>query len=84
MDGFGDFVFGVKHRGIVDENAIFFQISGVEFHGFVEDLEPFLDGCRIAVAPLRYGAGVKGKVNSSMSYGQPVVGLAVPGDGSPQ
>jgi glycosyltransferase involved in cell wall biosynthesis len=45
----------------------------VVFHGFVEDIEPFLDGCRIAVAPLRYGAGVKGKVNMSMSRGQPVV-----------
>jgi glycosyltransferase involved in cell wall biosynthesis len=32
----------------------------------------FLDGCRLGVAPLRYGAGVKGKVNQSMSYGQPV------------
>jgi len=32
-----------------------------------------VDGCRIAVAPLRYGAGIKGKVNISMSRGQPVV-----------
>jgi GT2 family glycosyltransferase len=47
--------------------------GGVKFHGYVEDLDPFLDGCRIAVAPLRYGAGIKGKVNLSMSRGQPVV-----------
>jgi O-antigen biosynthesis protein len=47
--------------------------NGVRFHGFVEDLEPWLDGCRLAVAPLRYGAGIKGKVNLSMSRGQPVV-----------
>jgi GT2 family glycosyltransferase len=47
--------------------------DGVVFHGYVKDIEPFLDGCRIAVAPLRYGAGVKGKVNMSMSRGQPVV-----------
>jgi glycosyltransferase involved in cell wall biosynthesis len=47
--------------------------DGVCFEGFVKDLEPWLDGCRIAVAPLRYGAGVKGKVNISMSRGQPVV-----------
>ena len=55
--------------------------NGVEFQGFVEDLEPYLDGCRLAVAPLRYGAGVKGKINMSMSYGQPVVatGPAVEG-----
>ncbi|HKJ18314.1 MAG TPA: glycosyltransferase, partial [Xanthomonadales bacterium] len=47
--------------------------NGVIFHGFVPRLEPFLDGCRLSVAPLRYGAGVKGKVNLSMSRGQPVV-----------
>jgi GT2 family glycosyltransferase len=47
--------------------------NGVQFHGFVKSLEPWLDGCRLAVAPLRYGAGVKGKVNMSMSRGQPVV-----------
>ncbi len=47
--------------------------DGVIFHGFIEDLEHYLDHCRLAVAPLRYGAGVKGKVNLSMSHGQPVV-----------
>jgi GT2 family glycosyltransferase len=47
--------------------------NGVRFHGFVKTLEPWLDGCRMAVAPLRYGAGIKGKVNMSMARGQPVV-----------
>jgi len=55
--------------------------NGVCFHGYVEDLEPWLDGCRLAVAPLRYGAGIKGKVNMSMSYGQPVVATAVAVEG---
>lgn len=57
------------------------ELPGVVFHGFVEDIEPFLDGCRLAVAPLRYGAGVKGKVNMSMSYGQPVVGTGIAVEG---
>ncbi len=47
--------------------------EGVLVKGFVENIEPYLDGCKLTVAPLRYGAGVKGKVNMSMSYGQPVV-----------
>ena len=47
--------------------------NGVQFHGFVKNLEPWLNRCRLAIAPLRYGAGVKGKVNMSMSHGQPVV-----------
>ncbi len=55
--------------------------NGVEVHGFVSDLDRFLDGCRIAVAPLRYGAGVKGKVNQSMAHGQPVVATPIAVEG---
>lgn len=50
---------------------------GIVFHGFVPDIAPFMDDCRLAVAPLRYGAGVKGKVNMSMSYGQPVIATPI-------
>ena len=46
---------------------------GVVIHGHLADITAYMDGCRIAVAPLRYGAGVKGKVNMSMAHGQPVV-----------
>ncbi len=64
-----------------DEVRALGQREGVIFQGFVEDIEPFLDGCRLAVAPLRYGAGVKGKVNMSMSYGQPVVATPIAVEG---
>jgi GT2 family glycosyltransferase/glycosyltransferase involved in cell wall biosynthesis len=47
--------------------------AGVVVHGHVPDITPYMDGCRIGLAPLRYGAGVKGKVNLSMAHGQPVV-----------
>jgi O-antigen biosynthesis protein len=49
--------------------------------GFVADLATYLAGCRLTVAPLRYGAGVKGKINMSMAHGVPVVAtpLAVEG-----
>jgi GT2 family glycosyltransferase/glycosyltransferase involved in cell wall biosynthesis len=53
----------------------------VEVHGFVENLDRFLDGCRLSVAPLRYGAGVKGKVNSAMAHGQPVVATSIAVEG---
>lgn len=49
------------------------KLPGVRVHGHVADLGTLLDGCRIGLAPLRYGAGVKGKINQSMAYGQPVV-----------
>ncbi|HEY6941028.1 glycosyltransferase [Dokdonella sp.] len=50
-------------------------------HGFVEDILPYMDGCRISIAPLRYGAGVKGKVNMAMSCGLPVVATTVAVEG---
>jgi O-antigen biosynthesis protein len=64
-----------------DEIRALGERDGVQFQGYVADLDPFLDGCRLAVAPLRYGAGVKGKVNMSMSYGQPVVATPIAVEG---
>lgn len=49
------------------------QHEGVRILGHVPDLEPYMQGMRLSVAPLRFGAGVKGKINLSMAHGQPVV-----------
>lgn len=57
------------------------DMPGVLVHGFVEDLAPFLAGCRVSVAPLRYGAGVKGKVNQAMAHGLPVVATSCAAEG---
>ena len=51
------------------------------FAGYVPDLDEWFDRCRLSVAPLRYGAGVKGKVNTSMAYGVPVVATPVAVEG---
>jgi glycosyltransferase involved in cell wall biosynthesis len=45
----------------------------VEVHGWVADLVPLHRRCRLSVAPLRFGAGVKGKVGESMVAGLPTV-----------
>ncbi|HMB38584.1 MAG TPA: glycosyltransferase [Wenzhouxiangellaceae bacterium] len=57
------------------------QTSGIKLHGFVGDIDPYMKGCRISLAPLRYGAGVKGKVNQAMSYGLPVVATSCAAEG---
>ncbi len=41
--------------------------------GHVPDVAPYFETCRLSVAPLRFGAGVKGKVNQSMAHGLPCV-----------
>ncbi len=47
--------------------------DAVEVHGWVPDLVPWHQRCRLSVAPLRFGAGVKGKVGESMAAGLPTV-----------
>ena len=49
--------------------------------GFVEDLNPLLDKMRVSVAPLRYGAGIKGKIGSAMAVGLPVVATPLAAEG---
>lgn len=43
--------------------------DNVKVHGYVADLEAVLTSTRVFVAPLRSGAGIKGKVLESLSYG---------------
>lgn len=53
--------------------------------GFVEDavLADFYGGCRVAVVPLRYGAGIKSKVVEALQQGLPLVTTAVGAQGLP-
>jgi glycosyltransferase involved in cell wall biosynthesis len=53
--------------------------------GWVDEatLAEYLQRCRLSVAPLRVGAGVKGKVLESLGHGLPVVGSAVAFEGVP-
>ena len=55
--------------------------DGIEFLGFVDSAEDLFEECRLSVAPLRYGAGVKGKINQSMSLGVPVISTRVGAEG---
>jgi GT2 family glycosyltransferase len=54
---------------------------GVDVLGWVPDLEPLYRSSRLFVAPLRYGAGMKGKVGESMIHGLPVVTTGVGAEG---
>lgn len=59
--------------------------SGIIVKGFVseEELEQLYNTCRVVVVPLRYGAGVKGKVVEALYYGAPVVTTAIGAEGIP-
>jgi glycosyltransferase involved in cell wall biosynthesis len=51
--------------------------------GRIPDLAPLMQECKLTIAPLRYGSGVKGKVLTSMSCGVPVVATTIAAEGIP-
>ena len=51
--------------------------NGIEVVGFVDDLDAVLAQCRVAVVPLRYGAGMKGKILTSLRAGLPTVSSSI-------
>lgn len=55
--------------------------ANVKFLGWVEDLAPHYATARVSVAPLRFGAGLKGKVGEAMAHGVPVVMTPVGAEG---
>ncbi len=55
--------------------------SDVIVTGWIKDIAPFFGDARVFVAPLRYGAGVKGKIGQSLSYGLPVVTTSIGAEG---
>ena len=56
--------------------------AGIRLHGWVAALDPLLAATRVSLAPLRYGAGFKVKVATSLAAGVPVVGTAMAFEGT--
>ncbi len=65
----------------IPESIRLLASENIIIHGYVERIEPFLESCLLSVAPLRYGAGVKGKITQSMSWGLPVVSTTIGAEG---
>lgn len=57
------------------------NISGVQFIGYVSDLNPILQQFRVNTAPLLFGAGIKGKVSMTMGAGVPNVMTTIAAEG---
>ena len=55
--------------------------DNVIVHGFVPDITTLMNNVRVSVNPIRFGAGVKGKMVTSMSYGVPCVGSGIAVEG---
>jgi GT2 family glycosyltransferase/glycosyltransferase involved in cell wall biosynthesis len=49
--------------------------------GLQREVRQFFESVKLSVAPLRFGAGVKGKINQSMAFGVPVVATSLAVEG---
>ncbi|WP_396169544.1 glycosyltransferase [Flavobacterium sp.] len=57
------------------------QDSNFIFKGYVPDIEPFFISSKMMIAPLRFGAGVKGKIGQAFEYYLPVVTTSIGAEG---
>ena len=57
------------------------QSSSVTVTGWVKEISGLYHQARVALAPLRFGAGVKGKIGEALNFGVPVVTTNVGADG---
>ena len=55
--------------------------EGFFVHGFVEDASFVLENSRVLLAPLRFGAGIKGKLSNAMLCGTPSVTTSIGSEG---
>ncbi|MGD0943413.1 MAG: glycosyltransferase [Acidimicrobiales bacterium] len=55
--------------------------DGVAVPGYLADVSRYFLTARVFVAPLRYGAGMKGKIGQAMAFGLPVVTTSLGAEG---
>ncbi|GFE60838.1 glycosyltransferase [Geobacter sp. AOG2] len=63
------------------KDIIALQDENIIVTGFVSSTSPYLHASKISIAPLRFGAGMKGKIGEAMAHGVPVVTTSVGAQG---
>jgi hypothetical protein len=71
----------VQIIGSVNKEINSITHENIEFLGFVENVAPYFLNSKVMIAPLRYGAGVKGKVGQAFEFYLPVVTTSIGAEG---
>ena len=64
-----------------NEEVLSLQSEKVIVPGYIEDVSAYFNESKLFVAPLRFGAGMKGKIGQSLSYGLPIVTTPIGAEG---
>ncbi len=76
-----DVIFHVIGENPPEDIQALHKKNHIEIHGWVPDLQPILRSVKVFVAPLRYGAGVKGKIGLANIHGIPVITTRIGAEG---
>ncbi|OYQ34667.1 group 1 glycosyl transferase [Flavobacterium cyanobacteriorum] len=57
------------------------QSDRISVTGYVEDIVPYFGEARLFVAPLRFGAGIKGKIGQSLENSLPLITTSIGAEG---
>lgn len=80
QEKFGNIPFFILGSAVT-KNLKQYESDFIHVIGYVDDPAPWFDKARIFVAPLRYGAGMKGKIGQSLGLGLPVVTTSIGAEG---
>ena len=58
-----------------------YQNQNINFLGYIKDLNSILNDSLVNIAPLRFGAGLKGKIANALSLGLPTVASSIAVEG---
>jgi glycosyltransferase involved in cell wall biosynthesis len=64
-----------------NEEVLKLASENVIVPGYIEDVSQYFLNARAFVAPLRYGAGMKGKIGQSLEFGLPIVSTTIGAEG---
>jgi glycosyltransferase involved in cell wall biosynthesis len=57
------------------------RVDGVTYQGYVPSLENYYRDAHVAIVPLFFGSGTRGKIPEAMAYGTPVVSTTLGAEG---
>ena len=60
-----------------DPEVLALESDRITVTGYIDDVSPYFLSHKLSVSPLRYGAGMKGKIGQSLEYSLPVVSTSI-------
>lgn len=67
--------------GLSPEKQQILESQGIRVLGWVQDLSPIYRSTDVVIAPIRYGAGLKGKILEAAKHGKPIVATDIAMEG---